>query len=113
MKTSSLKLIAVLALGAGGVLLTSGCAGTATDQSTGEYIDDKAITAKVKTELVRDEVVKALQVDVDTFKGAVQLSGFVDNETQKARAEQIAAGVSGVRTVTNNLIVKGASATAE
>lgn len=113
MKTSSLKLIAVLALGAGGVLLLpTGCAGTATDQSTGEYIDDKAITAKVKTELVRDEVVKAMQVDVDTFKGAVQLSGFVDNEAQKMRAEQIAAGISGVASVTNNLIVKSA-ATAE
>lgn len=109
MKTS-LKLMAVLALGAGGILcLQSGCAGTATTQSTGEYVDDASITAKVKTAFVRDDVVKALQVDVDTFKGAVQLSGFVDTQAQKQRAEQIAAGVQGVQSVTNNLIVKGAA----
>lgn len=102
--------MAVLALGAGGILcLQSGCAGTATTQSTGEYVDDASITAKVKTAFVRDDVVKALQVDVDTFKGAVQLSGFVDTQAQKQRAEQIAAGVQGVQSVTNNLIVKGAA----
>lgn len=107
---NSLKLIALLALGAGGVLLIpTGCAGTTTSQSTGEYVDDAATTAKVKTALVRDEVVKAMQVDVDTFKGAVQLSGFVDTTQQKSRAEQIAAGVEGVLTVTNNIIVKTAA----
>lgn len=106
MKTS-IKLVALLALGAAGVLsLPTGCAGTATRQSTGEYVDDAAITAKVKTAMVRDDTVKAMQVEVTTFKGNVQLSGFVDTETQKARAAQIAAGVEGVTNVTNNISVK-------
>jgi osmotically-inducible protein OsmY len=110
MKTS-IKLIALLALGAGGVLsLPTGCAGTATQQSTGEYVDDAAVTAKVKTELIRDPVTKARQIDVTTFKGNVQLSGFVDTQQEKARAAQVAAGVSGVTNVTNNITVKAAGA---
>lgn len=109
MKTS-LKLTALLALFAGGVLsLPTGCAGTATRQSTGEYVDDAAITTKVKTALVRDEIVSAMQVDVTTFKGNVQLSGFVDTAEQKSRAEQLAAGVEGVTDVTNNITVKSAA----
>ncbi len=106
MKTH-LKLFLVLALGAGGAgtLLTS-CAGTSTRQSTGEYVDDASITTKVKTAFVRDPVVKALQVDVTTFKGNVQLSGFVDTAEQKSRAAQLAASVPGVRDVVNNITVK-------
>lgn len=113
MKTS-FKLVALLALGVAGVLsLPTGCAGTATRQSTGEYVDDAALTAKVKTALVRDEVVKAMQVDVTTFKGNVQLSGFVDTEEQKSRAAMLAGGVEGVTNVTNNISVKGVAGTAE
>jgi hyperosmotically inducible periplasmic protein len=104
---NSLKLIALLALGAGGVLsLPTGCAGTATRQSTGEYVDDATITTKVKAALVKDEVVKAMQVDVTTFKGVVQLSGFVDTAAQKERAAQVAAGIPNVREVQNNIAVK-------
>jgi osmotically-inducible protein OsmY len=103
---NSLKLITLLALVSGGLTLQSGCAGTATRQSTGEYVDDAAITAKVKSAFVKDEVVKAMQVDVTTFKGNVQLSGFVDTAEQKARAGQVAAGVQGVTNVTNNISVK-------
>lgn len=104
---NSLKLIALLALGAGGVLtLPTGCAGTATRQSTGEYVDDATITTKVKAALVKDEVVKAMQVDVTTFKGVVQLSGFVDTAAQKERAAQVASGVANVREVQNNIAVK-------
>jgi osmotically-inducible protein OsmY len=104
---NSLKLIALLALGAAGVLsIPTGCAGTATKQSTGEYVDDASITAKVKTAFVKDPVVKALQVDVTTFKGNVQLSGFVDTAEQKSRAAQLAASVPGVRDVVNNITVK-------
>src|SRR5689334_11597160 len=94
---NSIRLIALLAISAGGVLsLPTGCAGTATRKSTGEYVDDAAITAKVKTAFVKDDVVKAMQVDVTTFKGTVQLSGFVDTAEQKARAGQIAASINGV-----------------
>lgn len=104
---NSLKLTAILALGAGGLLsLPTGCAGTATRQSTGEYVDDASVTAKVKAAFVKDPVVKAMQVDVTTFKGNVQLSGFVDTAEQKARAGQIAAGVQGVTNVTNNITIK-------
>lgn len=104
---NSLKLIALLALGAGGVLtLPTGCAGTATRQSTGEYVDDATITTKVKAALVKDEVVKAMQVDVTTFKGVVQLSGFVDTAAQKERAAQVASGIANVREVQNNIAVK-------
>lgn len=109
MKTS-LKFVALLAIGVAGVLsLPTGCAGTATRQSTGEYVDDAAITAKVKTALVRDEIVKAMQVEVTTFKGNVQLSGFVDTAEQKSRAAMLAAGIEGVTNVTNNISVKNAA----
>jgi hyperosmotically inducible periplasmic protein len=104
-KTSLSTLLALVCL-CGSAALFQGCAGTATQQSTGEYVDDKAITAKVKAEFVRDELVKALDVNVDTFKGVVQLSGFVDTQAQKERAAQIAATVNGVREVKNNVTVK-------
>jgi osmotically-inducible protein OsmY len=104
---NSIKLIALLAIGAVGLVsFSAGCAGTATRQSTGEYVDDAAITAKVKAALVQDELVKAMQVDVTTFKGNVQLSGFVDTAEQKARAAQVASTVEGVSEVTNNITVK-------
>jgi len=108
MKTS-LRLMAVLALAGAGVLTHSGCASAGTRQSTGEYIDDAAITAKVKTALIRDEVVKALQVSVETYQGTVQLSGFVDTAAQKERAEQVASTVAGVTGVQNNIAIKGAT----
>lgn len=93
----------VTLLGAAGVAFTAGCSSTAENRSTGAFIDDTAITTKVKAAFVKDEVVKAIDVKVDTYNGAVQLSGFVDNSEQRVRAEQIARGVSGVRDVTNNI----------
>jgi hyperosmotically inducible periplasmic protein len=84
----------------------SGCSSTGTRQSTGEFVDDTAITAKVKTELIRDPVVKARQVEVETFKGTVQLSGFVDTEEQRLRAAEVARTISGVHDVRNNITVK-------
>ncbi len=109
MKTSLLSLVCLLALGAGVATTTPGCAGTATRKSTGEYIDDAAITTKVKTALVADELVSALDVNVDTYRGTVQLSGFVDTPVQKQRAASVAAGVNGVRNVENRLTVKNAA----
>ena len=107
MKTRILTLLALLALCGTATVSTSGCAGTRTSRSTGEFVDDHSLTAKVKAEFVRDPVVKALQVNVDTFKGVVQLNGFVDTMEQKARAEQIARAVPGVADVQNKLSVKG------
>ncbi|HEY3755361.1 MAG TPA: BON domain-containing protein [Opitutaceae bacterium] len=103
MTTSSLLRPALL-LSAG--LLIAGCASTPTKQSTGEYIDDVAITAKVKTALVKDDAVKSTEIKVDTFKGVVQLSGFVDNQDQRAAAERDATGVPGVRSVQDHIALK-------
>lgn len=83
-----------------------GCAGSETSASTGEYIDDRALTAKVKTALIRDDEVQARDINVDTFKGTVQLTGFVDSRDDVRRAEEIAEGVEGVRTVQNDLRLK-------
>ncbi|WP_089721725.1 BON domain-containing protein [Candidatus Entotheonella palauensis] len=88
------------------ILTVVGCAGSRTRESTGEYIDDSVITTKVKALLVADKDVKAGQVKVETFKGVVQLSGFVDNAAQSQKAAQITRTVRGVRQVKNNLIVK-------
>src|SRR4051812_16586374 len=86
--------------------LSTGCASTRTHDSTGEYVDDAAITTKVKSALLGDKVVKSFAVSVETVKGVVQLSGFVDTKAQKAAAANDAAAVAGVKDVHNNLIVK-------
>lgn len=109
MKLSIPTLVTILALGGGVAALQTGCAGTATRTSTGEFIDDATITTKVKAAFVRDPMVKALDVNVDTFKSVVQLSGFVNTQDEKSRAEQIAAGIAGVSSVKNNLTVKTAA----
>ena len=87
-------------------LLHTGCAVTRGQQSAGTYIDDKTITAKVKTALLRDSTVKGSDVDVTTFNGAVQLSGFVESQEQKDRAGELARQTEGVQQVHNNLIVQ-------
>jgi len=82
------------------------CASTRTSKSTGEVVDDAAITAKVKSELIADPVTKAHQIDVDTHKGTVQLNGFVNSEASKDRATQLARNTKGVTAVHNNLAVR-------
>lgn len=96
----------VLLLGSASLAFNAGCAGTATKESTGEYIDNSAITAKVKSALAADEVTKARQINVESFRGTVQLSGFVNTSEEKKRAERIAASIEGVRDVENNITVK-------
>lgn len=86
--------------------LVTSCASTGEQRSTGQTIDDATITAKVKSEIIADPEVSALNVNVTTFKGQVQLSGYVDNANQRKRAEQIARKVEGVKSVSNDLIVK-------
>ena len=86
--------------------LYTGCTSTATRESTGEYVDDTIITGKVKSALFADKEVSGLAVKVETFKGTVQLSGFVDTQAQKDQAGRIAAGTRGVTAVANNIIVK-------
>jgi osmotically-inducible protein OsmY len=100
--TSLAALLAVLTIGS----FAGGCAATATRDSTGQYVDDSVITTKVKSALLGDEAVKSFAVSVETVKGVVQLSGFVDNAEQRAAAGKDAALVVGVKSVENNLIVK-------
>jgi osmotically-inducible protein OsmY len=104
MKKILSPLLSLLLLG--GIAFSTACSSTATKQSTGEYIDDTAITAKVKSAFVKDDSVKANDVQVETFRGVVQLSGFVDSSVQKQQAEAVARGVNGVRDVTNNIQLK-------
>jgi osmotically-inducible protein OsmY len=75
-------------------------------ESTGEYVDDSVITTKVKAELANNDFLKSFQISVETHKGIVQLSGFVDSQEAVKKAGQIAGGVKGVKTVKNDLIVK-------
>jgi len=82
------------------------CASTRKHESTGQYVDDSVITSKVKTQLANDDFLKSFQISVETYKGVVQLSGFVDSQTAVDRAGQIARGVGGVKSVKNNLSVK-------
>jgi osmotically-inducible protein OsmY len=88
------------------VLFLAACAATSTDESTGEYVDDAAITAKVKTALLQDPEVSGLAIKVDTFKGTVQLSGFANNERERQHAVTLARSVAGVRSVQNSIRLK-------
>lgn len=88
------------------IVALAACAGTRTKESAGEYVDDSVITSKVKAALVADPVTKAREISVETFKGVVQLSGFVSTAAEKEKASEIARKVKGVTEVRNNIIVK-------
>jgi hyperosmotically inducible periplasmic protein len=81
----------------------AGCAGTQTRDSTGEYIDDVAITTKVKSALIADTEVSALHIGVETTKGVVHLTGIADTRYEANKAATIARGVAGVRSVVNGI----------
>ena len=95
---------------AASLLLTAflGCASTTKQESTGQYIDDSAITGKVKAAYVKDPTVKALNINVETYKGVVQLSGFANSQAEISQAENIAHDVGGVRSVKNDIKLKTA-----
>ena len=82
------------------------CAPTPTREGTGEYIDDSLITSKVKAAFAADPSVKATQVKVETFKGTVQLSGFVDSRESAEKAVEIARSVKGVQSVKNDTVIR-------
>src|ERR1035437_9787086 len=84
----------------------AGCAGSQTHESTGEYLDDVALSTKVRTSILGDSRLKVLQINVETFKGVVQLSGFVDSAGAATKAVDLARTVKGVKSVNNSLIVK-------
>ena len=82
------------------------CASTPTRESTGEYVDDSVITTKVKSLLAEDDFLKSFQISVETYKGTVQLSGFVNSKQAVDKAAEIVRSVKGVKSLKNNLIVK-------
>jgi hyperosmotically inducible protein len=84
---------------------TSACAASGTDRSTGQVVDDSALTAKVKTALIDEPATKARQIDVTTNRGVVELAGAVDSQAAKTKAGTVAQNVAGVREVRNNLTV--------
>lgn len=89
------------------VLATAmGCASTSKQEGTGEYIDDAVITTKTKAAIFNDESLKSAEINVETFKGVVQLSGFVSNQAAINKAVSLARGVSGVTSVKNDMRLK-------
>ena len=83
-----------------------GCGSTAKTEGTGEYVDDSVITAKVKTAILNDATLKVNEINVETFKGVVQLSGFVRSQTDIDKAVQVARGIAGVKSVKNDMQLK-------
>ena len=100
--------MATLCLAAMLGLTVAACAPTRTRESAGEVVDDSVITAKVKAALVKDPDTKAYEIKVDTFRGVVQLSGFVDSSQARSKAVEVARDVGGVKEVRNSLEVKQA-----
>jgi hyperosmotically inducible periplasmic protein len=106
MKLSTTIKPTMMSLALAVILSAAGCTAM-TGQSTGQYVDDRTITASVKSKLVADRASNLTRVDVDTTNRVVSLNGVVESTDQKRRAEELAAQVSGVRRVDNNLQVQG------
>jgi osmotically-inducible protein OsmY len=102
----SARLPAAVLAGMLSSVMIAGCESTPTQPSTGQAIDDGVVTAKVKAKLIEDPVTKAHQISVETFKGSVQLSGFVENEQARSRALQLAKDTDGVKNVKDALEVR-------
>lgn len=83
-----------------------GCASTSKQEGTGEYVDDTVITSKVKAAIFNDPSLKSAEINVETFKGVVQLSGFVNSREDINKAAQVARGVQGVVSVKNDMRLK-------
>jgi len=88
------------------VATMAGCASTSTKEGTGEYIDDTVVTAKVKASIFNEPTLKSSEINVETFKGQVQLSGFVAQAADASKAAEVARGVKGVTSVKNDVRVK-------
>ena len=101
LRTPLAALVAAAAL-----VVTSGCAVTRGQETTGAYVDDASITTSVKAKMVEDKNVDASAIKVETLNGEVMLSGFAKNPTEKSTAESIATKVNGVKTVKNQIVVR-------
>ncbi|HEY4317626.1 MAG TPA: BON domain-containing protein [Herbaspirillum sp.] len=88
------------------LLAVAGCSSTPTQNNAGGYVDDAVITTKVKAAIVKEPNLKATEINVETFKGTVQLSGFVNTKEAVSRAGAVASGVEGVKAVKNDIRVK-------
>lgn len=84
----------------------TGCASSAKHEGTGEYIDDALITTKVKAAIVNEPTLKATEINVETYKGKVQLSGYVSSQADINKATEVARGVKGVTSVKNDIRLK-------
>ncbi len=103
MKTNRFLSLLLLSIA---VLLAEGCASTDTTSSAGEVIDDTVITAKVKTAIFNDPELSAAEINVETFKGVVQLSGFVSERSDIAKAGDVTHAITGVSSVKNDIVTK-------
>ena len=88
------------------LVAVAGCAATPTKEGTGEYIDDSVITTKVKAAILNEPMLKSAEINVETFKGVVQLSGFVAKQESAVKAGDVARGVKGVMSVKNDIRMK-------
>lgn len=85
------------------LLFSLGCASTPTKEGSGEYVDDSVITTKVKAAIFNEPTLKSAEINVETFKGVVQLSGFVNSQSDINKAVEVARGVNGVQSVKNDM----------
>jgi hyperosmotically inducible protein len=88
------------------LVIAAGCASTAKQEGTGEYVDDSVITAKVKAAILNEPSLKVAEINVETFKGVVQLSGFVKSQADINKATEVARRVGGVKDVKNDIRLK-------
>lgn len=84
----------------------AGCASTPKQEGTGEYVDDSVITSKVKAAILHEPTLKVAEINVETFKGVVQLSGFVSSQAAVSKAVEVTRGVGGVRSIKNGMLIK-------
>jgi osmotically-inducible protein OsmY len=88
------------------LLTAAGCASTQKHEGTGEYVDDSVITTKVKAAILHEPSLSSAEINVETFKGEVQLSGFVNSSADIAKAVEVASGIGGVKSVKNDMRLK-------
>ena len=100
------RLVLVAAVSAAALLTTTGCAVVRDQQPVGSYVDDTVLTTRVKAKFAADPAVDATAISAETLKGVVQLSGFAKSAGERAAAERLAREVSGVRGVSNDIVVR-------
>lgn len=110
MKAFKLSRLTILTISL--ALVLGACSKQGEQSTTGQYLDDATVTAKVKADLIKDDAVKSTDIQVETTSGVVQLSGFVGSDAIRQRAEQLAQSVAGVKSVRNDLAIQASSQTA-